>query len=254
MSDGIFLELEKAVAAALEPLRIPVPLNGTVATTSGTTLTLGASGRLAINDVIRVDLERMLVTGIGTLSATVTRGYGSTIAAAHNLAAVWRLGGATWSQVFQSAAAGYLLDVHRFRGKVQSFAREFAEQAPCAVVGVLEPWAWTWDPEGRKALTPTVTVALFDDSSRNEEEIVEGSGVSSEGPGLYQMMEDAAALCEGMTVQSTAYGGLTIPGDVIAGGVTLDNEKIPPHAFVQIAFRLPSFVFKTAYRSSRVRF
>ena len=63
-------------------------ITGTVATTSGTTLTLSADGAVAAGQTIRVESEEMLVTALGTLSATVTRGINGTTKVAHDAKAI----------------------------------------------------------------------------------------------------------------------------------------------------------------------
>jgi len=65
-------------------------LTGTVATTTGTTLTASADASAAIypGQTILVESEQMYVTAVVTTSITVERGVNGTTAAAHNAAAI----------------------------------------------------------------------------------------------------------------------------------------------------------------------
>ena len=63
-------------------------ITGTVATTGGTTLTLSADGTVASGQTIRLDSEEMLVTALGTKSATVTRGVNGTTKVVHTDAVI----------------------------------------------------------------------------------------------------------------------------------------------------------------------
>jgi hypothetical protein len=59
-------------------------ITGTVATTTGLTLTLSADGVIEIGHTILCESEQMYVTALGTLSATVERGVNGTTAAIHS--------------------------------------------------------------------------------------------------------------------------------------------------------------------------
>ncbi len=64
---------------------IATAITGTVATTTGLTLTLSADGTIEIGHTILCESEQMYVTALGTLSATVERGVNGTMAATHSL-------------------------------------------------------------------------------------------------------------------------------------------------------------------------
>ena len=59
-------------------------ITGTVATTTGLTLTLSADGIIEIGHTILCESEQMYVTALGTLSATVERNVNGTTAATHS--------------------------------------------------------------------------------------------------------------------------------------------------------------------------
>ncbi len=63
-------------------------ITGTVATTTGTSLTLSADGTIEAGNTIRVESEQMYVSALGTLSATVIRGANGTTAAIHSAKAI----------------------------------------------------------------------------------------------------------------------------------------------------------------------
>ncbi len=64
---------------------VATAITGTVATTTGLSLTLSADGTIEIGHTILCESEQMYVTALGTLSATVERGVNGTTAATHNL-------------------------------------------------------------------------------------------------------------------------------------------------------------------------
>ncbi len=59
-------------------------ITGTVATTTGTSLTLSADGTIQTGNTIRLVSEQMYVSALGTLSATVVRGANGTTALTHS--------------------------------------------------------------------------------------------------------------------------------------------------------------------------
>ncbi len=59
-------------------------ITGTVASTTGTTLTLSADGTIQTGNTIRLVTEQMYVSALGTLSATVVRGVNGTTALIHD--------------------------------------------------------------------------------------------------------------------------------------------------------------------------
>ena len=59
-------------------------LNSSITSTSSTSIRVQSSTDLAVNDVILIDSERMLITAISGNTLTVTRGYDSTTAATHS--------------------------------------------------------------------------------------------------------------------------------------------------------------------------
>ena len=67
-------------------------LTGTVATTTGTTLTASATAEVLIDvgETIKVEDEQMYVSAISTTSLTVVRGINGTTAAAHSAKAIYR--------------------------------------------------------------------------------------------------------------------------------------------------------------------
>ncbi len=64
---------------------VATTITGTVATTTGTSLTLSADGTVEIGHTILCESEQMYVTALGTLSATVERGVNGSTAATHSL-------------------------------------------------------------------------------------------------------------------------------------------------------------------------
>ena len=64
---------------------VTTAITGTVATTTGLTLTLSADSIIEIGHTILCESEQMYVTALGTLSATVERGVNGTTAATHSL-------------------------------------------------------------------------------------------------------------------------------------------------------------------------
>ena len=67
-------------------------ITGTVATTSGTTLTVSAEGVLQPGHTIRIDSEQLYVTAVttdGSKTATVVRAVNGTIGAAHSTATIY---------------------------------------------------------------------------------------------------------------------------------------------------------------------
>lgn len=65
-----------------------VAATGTVATTSGTTLTLSVASAVKAGQTILVESEQMFVTAVSGTSATVERGVNGTTAAAHTAKAI----------------------------------------------------------------------------------------------------------------------------------------------------------------------
>ena len=63
-------------------------ITGTVATTTGTTLTLSADGTIERGHTIKIGTEQMFVSATATGNATVTRGVNGTTAAAHSTAII----------------------------------------------------------------------------------------------------------------------------------------------------------------------
>ena len=63
---------------------VATTITGTVATTTGTSLTLSADGTVEIGHTILCESEQMYVTALGTLSATVERGVNGSTAAIHS--------------------------------------------------------------------------------------------------------------------------------------------------------------------------
>lgn len=63
-------------------------ITGTVATTSGTALTLNTAGTIAAGQTILVDAEQMYVSAVATTTATVIRGVNGTTAATHAAAII----------------------------------------------------------------------------------------------------------------------------------------------------------------------
>ena len=68
---------------------VATAITGTVATTSGLTLTLSADGTIEIGNTILCESEQMYVTALGTLSATVERGVNGTTPAIHSTKALY---------------------------------------------------------------------------------------------------------------------------------------------------------------------
>jgi len=62
---------------------VATSITGTVADTTGLTLTLSADGTIAVGHTILCGTEQMYVTALGTLSATVERGVNGSTAAVH---------------------------------------------------------------------------------------------------------------------------------------------------------------------------
>ena len=63
-------------------------ITGTVATTTGTALTLSAAGTVEAGHTIKLGTEQMYVSAVVTTTATVRRGVNGTTAAAHSAAAI----------------------------------------------------------------------------------------------------------------------------------------------------------------------
>ncbi len=63
---------------------VTTSITGTVATTTGTSLTLSADGTIEIGHTILCESEQMYVTALGTLSAIVERGVNGSTAAIHS--------------------------------------------------------------------------------------------------------------------------------------------------------------------------
>lgn len=63
-------------------------VTGTVATTTGTTMTLSADGAVAAGMTLQLGTEQVFVSAVGTLTATIQRGVNGTTAAAHAAVAV----------------------------------------------------------------------------------------------------------------------------------------------------------------------
>ena len=67
-------------------------ISGTVATTSGTTLTLSAEGTLQVGQTLRIDSEQVYVTALSTngdKTATIVRACNGTTGAVHSTAATY---------------------------------------------------------------------------------------------------------------------------------------------------------------------
>ena len=84
-------------------MRIRDVLTAAIATAGATSCAVMNGSWFAINDVITIDNEQMLVTNVVSNTLTITRGYNSTTAATHSAnIAVY---GPTWSEVAATPAA-----------------------------------------------------------------------------------------------------------------------------------------------------
>ena len=84
-------------------MRIRDVLTAAIATAGATTCTVMNGAWFAINDVITIDTEQMLVTNVSGSTLTITRGYNGTTAATHSAnIAVY---GPAWSEVAATPAA-----------------------------------------------------------------------------------------------------------------------------------------------------
>lgn len=63
-------------------------ITGTVADTTGTSLTLSAAGTVRAGHTIKIGTEQLYVSAVSTTTATVTRGVNGTTAAAHTAVAI----------------------------------------------------------------------------------------------------------------------------------------------------------------------
>lgn len=84
-------------------MRIRDVLTAAIATAGATSCTVMNGSWFAINDVITIDTEQMLVTNVSGSTLTITRGYNGTTAATHSAnIAVY---GPAWSEVAATPAA-----------------------------------------------------------------------------------------------------------------------------------------------------
>ena len=88
----------------------------TVATTSGTTLTISAEGTLEVGHTIKVDTEQMWVSAVSTTgdsTATVIRGVNGTTPAAHSTGATYT---ANYPECVRQAAVWFAAEVYNLQG------------------------------------------------------------------------------------------------------------------------------------------
>lgn len=95
----------------------------------------------------------------------------------------------------RTVSGGYLKKLRRFRGSADEIRKHYADPRPCAFVGIVGQVQMSAPKEGPRDMVVPVVLTVIDDNARGEAERVEGSTIDSL-PGVYAMLEDAAALIE----------------------------------------------------------
>jgi hypothetical protein len=142
---------------------------------------------------------------------------------------------------------GTLVALRRFRGKAAEFGEHYNDARPCGFVGMVGTWTRALSQGHFADLTLPFAVTFLEANKRGEAAKVQGSGVAAEGPGLYELTEDAVALLDDAALRIAGMSAPLIP-EITGGGITQDRETLETEGMISLRVVVPHYEFVTALR------